>query len=308
MERAAQQLYQAELTGGNRMASSESEAVRRKDRILIAVRDDTLAGVIKELIEQNHGQADVTAASAAEVRPLLAERRFHLVILDGDLPGGEGFALLGEARTLAATARVPVIVLVSSEADMVRALEGGANDYIVKPFQPMALLASVRRVLSRGIFSAVTTILVVDDDLPELILVGTALHKAGGFKVLMQRSGQGALRRMLELHPQAVIWRWNLPELGGGELLKTLSNTVGFEKLGVLFLADARQTGMIPVSDDPRVKGVVTYPVDVLSLAARVRTLLKVAPPGPDAPRADEAHWQREIQGLFQSPTAAKVA
>lgn len=72
-----------------------------------------------------------------------------LVVLDIALPGMDGLQLLREIRRVSDT---PVIMLTASgrESDQVRGLELGADDYVVKPFGYLALLARVRAVLRRA--------------------------------------------------------------------------------------------------------------------------------------------------------------
>lgn len=72
-----------------------------------------------------------------------------LVLLDVMLPFFDGFELVRVIRDQAAWAGVPILMLTAKtmEADIVRALDAGANDYIVKPFQPNELMARVRRFI-----------------------------------------------------------------------------------------------------------------------------------------------------------------
>ena len=79
----------------------------------------------------------------------LQEGGVVLVILDVMLPDGDGFGVLNEIRQ---TSRIPVIMLTtrSAIADRVSGLEGGADDYVPKPFTPIELLARIRTVLRRG--------------------------------------------------------------------------------------------------------------------------------------------------------------
>jgi DNA-binding response OmpR family regulator len=73
------------------------------------------------------------------------------VLLDVMLPFLDGFALVALLRAQPAWKNVPVIMLTAKtqEKDIVRALDEGANDYIVKPFQPAELLARIKRLSSR---------------------------------------------------------------------------------------------------------------------------------------------------------------
>lgn len=74
-----------------------------------------------------------------------------LVLLDIMLPYHDGLEILARLRAQPEWENVPVIMLTakSREADIVRALEVGADDYVTKPFQPDELLARLRRFLRK---------------------------------------------------------------------------------------------------------------------------------------------------------------
>jgi PleD family two-component response regulator len=78
-----------------------------------------------------------------------AESSFDLAILDVKVPGMDGFELLERLRAMPRLDDVPIVMLtgLGSETDVVRGLELGANDYMLKPFSPTELLARIRRLL-----------------------------------------------------------------------------------------------------------------------------------------------------------------
>jgi two-component system response regulator CpxR len=80
---------------------------------------------------------------------LALEGKFELVILDLMLPGLDGFDVLKELRK---RSRIPVIILTArmDEGNRIAGLDGGADDYLPKPFGPYELLARVRAVLRRS--------------------------------------------------------------------------------------------------------------------------------------------------------------
>ncbi len=90
-----------------------------------------------------HGVADGMA-----MRAQLALQRFDLIVLDIMLPGEDGVSL---CRYVAATTGTPVILLTAKAglAERVRGLDAGADDYLVKPFDPPELVARIRAVLRR---------------------------------------------------------------------------------------------------------------------------------------------------------------
>jgi DNA-binding response OmpR family regulator len=90
----------------------------------------------------------VEAATGADALRLVEEERPDLVLLDVGLPDRDGFEVLREIRSFSA---IPVIMLTARDEpiDTVRGLEGGADDYVAKPFDHLELTARVRAVLRR---------------------------------------------------------------------------------------------------------------------------------------------------------------
>lgn len=93
------------------------------------------------------GHAVREACDAAQARDLLVQRKPDLALLDVMLPGEDGFSL---GRDLIAL-DVPVLFLTAKTAvpDRVKGLAMGAQDYILKPFEPAELLARVENILRR---------------------------------------------------------------------------------------------------------------------------------------------------------------
>ena len=89
-----------------------------------------------------------TVADGQAMRQRLDERPFNLIVLDIMLPGEDGLAL---CRYVCEHVGTPVILLtaMSEQADRIAGLEVGADDYMVKPFEPRELVARIRSVLRR---------------------------------------------------------------------------------------------------------------------------------------------------------------
>ena len=93
-----------------------------------------------------------TAEGGTEALEAAAAERPDLLILDLMLPGFSGYEVLQEMRRRPATSDVPVVVLTArrDEADRVKGLELGADDYVTKPFSPRELVLRVAAVLRRA--------------------------------------------------------------------------------------------------------------------------------------------------------------
>lgn len=86
-----------------------------------------------------------------ELKEALKESLPDLILLDIMLPGQDGYAILAKLKEDASTKNIPVIMVTAKDAefDKVRGLEGGADDYITKPFGMMEFVARVKAVLRR---------------------------------------------------------------------------------------------------------------------------------------------------------------
>lgn len=91
-------------------------------------------------------------ASGEELFRAMGEKIPSLVLLDIMLPGEDGLTILKRIRDNPSTEDIPVIMLTakSSELDKIVGLDGGADDYIVKPFSVLELVARVKAVLRRA--------------------------------------------------------------------------------------------------------------------------------------------------------------
>jgi DNA-binding response OmpR family regulator len=117
-------------------------------KILIVDDDLELLGLIGFALRQT-GYLALSAANGAEALALFEREQPDLVILDVNLPDMNGFEI---CRRIRAEARTPIMMLSvrGSEEDQVQGLDGGADDYLTKPFSPRTLLARVRALLRRS--------------------------------------------------------------------------------------------------------------------------------------------------------------
>jgi len=117
---------------------------------ILAIEDDwTVRAVLEHTLTSAGHEVDVVPG-LSEGRQLLADGHYDMVLLDLNLPDGNGLDLLRDIRRDRGTA-VPVLVLsgLRQEDAVVRGLELGADDYVTKPFSPPELLARVRRCLGQ---------------------------------------------------------------------------------------------------------------------------------------------------------------
>lgn len=120
-------------------------------RLIFLIDDDPIFQAVVEHILQREGYELVKAASgldamqSAETMAPLPD----LIICDIMLPFIDGLRLITMFRSLAGWEGIPIVMLTANgqEKDIQKALENGADDYLVKPFQHGELLARIRRYL-----------------------------------------------------------------------------------------------------------------------------------------------------------------
>lgn len=98
------------------------------------------------------GYEVLPAGSGREARACIADRYPDVVLMDWMLPDVSGLELTRQLKRDPETREIPVIMLTArvEEDDRVAGLEGGADDYVTKPFSPRELLARIKAVLRRG--------------------------------------------------------------------------------------------------------------------------------------------------------------
>ena len=147
---AERHVVTARSAGGNTAVSSARGAAAPARVVALAEDDELIASVVKHRLEREGITVKhfTDGASAAEAVPRL---RPALAILDVKMPGMDGFELLGRLRAETSLAGLPIMMLTSmgNEQDVVRGLQLGADDYVVKPFSPVELVARVHRLLLR---------------------------------------------------------------------------------------------------------------------------------------------------------------
>ncbi len=118
------------------------------EKPVLVVEDTALLSLLYESVLGRAGHPVTIASTLAEARAHLAQERFPLVLLDLQLPDGDGLDLLEELRARRPEARVIVITANGSINRAVEAMRAGAFDFLVKPFDEARLMTAVRNAVS----------------------------------------------------------------------------------------------------------------------------------------------------------------
>jgi two-component system KDP operon response regulator KdpE len=178
---------------------------------MVLVVDDDPAireSLSKEL--QASGYATLTASDGREGLAAFQSRAPDLVLTDLAMPLSDGFELISAIR---ASSRVPILVLSvrGADADKIRALDLGADDFVTKPFSVPELLARIRAQLRRTAASPSTRLtfddLTIDLELRHVVQGGREVHLTPTEFSLLELLATNAGKPMLIDHILARVWR-----------------------------------------------------------------------------------------------------
>jgi two-component system, cell cycle response regulator DivK len=119
-----------------------------RPQVVLADDDPTVLALVRSTL-LNYGMDVRTAANGSEALDLIHQQPPDAAILDVNMPGMDGFELLAAIRSQNIPIRVILLTARQQEGDLVRGFTLGADDYVVKPFSPMELVARLKRLLWR---------------------------------------------------------------------------------------------------------------------------------------------------------------
>lgn len=119
-----------------------------KNASILIVEDDPEIGELVSRYLRDQGMSVVHVTDGKAMDAVISSKKCDLIILDINLPGEDGLSI---CRRLRVEKGIPTIILTArnEDVDKVLGLEIGADDYIVKPFNPRELLARIRSVIRR---------------------------------------------------------------------------------------------------------------------------------------------------------------
>ncbi len=176
--------------------------------LLVVDDDERIRGLLQKFLMRN-GYMVTVARDAAQARRLLAGLEFDLIVLDVMMPGEDGIALTKDLR---ARMQVPILLL-TAKGEAVNRIEGfeaGADDYLVKPFEPKELLLRVGAILRR------VPQIRAAEPAPKMLHLGAVRYDMDrgelwrGDELIRLTATEGALMRLFAATPGEAISRERL--------------------------------------------------------------------------------------------------
>jgi len=131
-------------------------------KILLLEDDANLNETVTEFLEEE-GYEVISVYDGHEAQEKLYESRYDLLLLDINVPGIDGLALLKESREEGVVAPAVFITSMDSVDDLERGFQSGCDDYIRKPFALKELKIRVETLLKRSFFHEAKTLIAIDD-------------------------------------------------------------------------------------------------------------------------------------------------
>jgi DNA-binding response OmpR family regulator len=119
-----------------------------RTRVTIADDDPTVLALVRTALA-NFGMECFTAVDGPSALEAIRRYRPHAAVLDVNMPGMDGYEVLSAVRSEEIPVRVLLLTARQQESDVIRGFTLGADDYVVKPFSPMELVARMKRLLWR---------------------------------------------------------------------------------------------------------------------------------------------------------------
>ena len=170
-----------------------------RHRILLVEDEERLAAGLALNFDLEGWEVEL-ATTLAEARALLARQPPALLVLDLNLPDGDGLELLEEAKAVSPRLAVLVLTARGADEDRIAGLRLGADDYVTKPFRLEELVLRLRNLLRRAEPPAAPT-----PTPPEPILIGDTLFTPS--RSTLERGAERTLLTSLELALLLHLWR-----------------------------------------------------------------------------------------------------
>jgi len=221
--------HDARLVPGRSAAASGF----KKKRVLVVDDEADIRYIIRQHLERL-GHEVVEAQSGLEAIEKVRALRPDLITLDVMMPDMDGFDVMAVLKEREGTRTIPVIFL-SVVQDEAKGFRLGATDYITKPIDPDRLLRAIERILPQEERHETPRVLVVDDDLEILTILGRILGRAG-YDVAQAQDGQQGLSKVYTEAPDLVILDIQMPGMSGYEVIRRIRGTRRLANLPILVL------------------------------------------------------------------------
>jgi DNA-binding response OmpR family regulator len=241
----ARELWRARMGGEN----------TNRTRVLLVDDSVTFRETLRALLEEA-GYETLVAESGEEGLRVAADRRPQAMIVDGELPGMDGPAVIRHVRLDAALRTLPCVLLTASQ-DLdfeLRALDAGADAFVRKDEDREVIVAKISAALRRATVRdesvtslAARKILAIDDSASYLHELAGSL-RGEGYEVILAKSGEQGIEVLAVETVDCILLDLEMPGLGGIETCKRIKAAPSAREIPLLVLTEREdRTTMLEV-------------------------------------------------------------
>jgi len=237
---------------------------------------------------EREGYTMAVADSGKKALDLMAHETYDLVLLDIEMPGMNGYQVLEAIKKNDAMKNTPVVMVTAKddEKSMIRCLEAGASDYLIKPF---IMKLAANRIQSCLVAKSVTgildgdptesrpgKILIVDDDEANRKLLGKRLEQHH-HTIELAESGQAGLAKLASGNFDLILLDINMPGMGGEEMLKKVKADSNLARIPVIIISTDDDTDNMLHFLDLGAAEFIAKPFNAALLNSRIARCLEMS-------------------------------
>lgn len=276
--------------------------MKNNDYILIVEDSRTQAAQIESVLRQL-GYPVMVADSGSQALAYLENRKPAIVVADILMPEMDGYQLCKTIKANHKLRQVPVLLLtrLSDPKEIIKGLESGADDFIVKPFNEELLLARIRAILSvryREVIDARHVNILVVEDSPTQAEQLKYLLEEYGYTVTIAGNGKEGLEAARRIRPNLIISDILMPVMNGYEMADEIKKDEALKKTPVILITLLQDREEIARNASVVADGFFTKPYDDNYLLSKIDSLISSS--------RDEEHG--ELEGLDVSFAGEKYS
>jgi signal transduction histidine kinase/DNA-binding response OmpR family regulator len=207
-------------------------SIESKQRIALMVECEDGAAELCRLLLEEEGFTVLHAASAEIALSMARQQTLHLITLNIQLPGIDGWEFLQRIREENTLAHIPVVIL-GGLADSNMALARGAAVVLQKPISRIQLKISLANLGLHPAPARTYTVLVVDDD-PKAVEVLATFLAAPDYAVVRAYGGSEAIALAQRLRPDLILLDLMMPEVSGFDVVEALQRNIDTVRIPIM--------------------------------------------------------------------------
>lgn len=238
--------------------------------VLIVGEDATSSDLMNEILNENGHHVDIVETGEKAITELNNNQIFDFIITEINMPVVDGFMFLKYIKSKPRFDKIPILMAstVTDKESIIRSIELGAADYIVKPINKEMFLVKVKNIINK----LPKSVLVVDDDKMILELLQKVIERQG-YKTLIATSGEEALKLLDKHNVGIVISDIEMPSMSGMELLSQIKKT--YNELPVLMITGKNNSHTKFNIKESKADGIIKKPFKNYEITQRISSLIK---------------------------------